>query len=557
MAAVLGSTDMMTMGILNLIPGWPRWTVLTLLGVAIGHTLVMATQLTAWSMAPVVMVWLLISGYWRWGASWPASSPRLIPWALIPLGFWGIFDYLANSFGKVDMGAVFFHLQAGISGHGGNERTLSAAFYILLTALVMLAYCWLVRHDHRWHRLDGYLAITLLVINPMFYSIGQRGAAVMADSGAWLERRYVKPIILETPTRLPNLLILYVESLERTYADSERFGNAYADIAALESDALVFDNVRQIDNTGWTMAGMIASQCGTPLMPAGLLHDSQFEPLHQVVPGARCLGDLLKEQGYQLTFMGGASTRFAGKGLFYRDHGFDTVLGREELAQRITDPDYLNSWGLYDDSLYRMVAEEIRRLDRQPDPWAMVALNLAAHAPVGYPAQSCIDQFGHHDGVDILYSVRCSAWLTRQLIEQLKGEGLLDNSLVVIASDHLTMRVSEWDALNNGKRTNTLLMLGNGLAPGNIHTPATTMDTLPTLLEAMGFTIDWHRAGLGVSLLSNQPTLIERFGADALNRYMREETALQERLWEGLTPKFHSDGQPQSPPRAPVTPEQP
>lgn len=53
----------------------------------------------------------------------------------------------------------------------------------------------------------------------------------------------------------------------------------------------------------------------------------------------------------------------------------------------------------------------------------------------------------------------------------------------------------------------------------------------------MGFTIDWHRAGLGVSLLADEPTLLEEHGKPALHARMREETALQERLWEGLVPE--------------------
>src|SRR5699024_7871452 len=105
----------------------------------------------------------------------------------------------------------------------------------------------------------------------------------------------------------PNLLLIYLESLERTYADRERFGDAYADLAAIGENAKRFIGVRQLDNTGWTMAGMIASQCGSPLMPAGLLHDRQFEPLDEVVPGVTCLGDLLHEQGYRQSYLGGAS----------------------------------------------------------------------------------------------------------------------------------------------------------------------------------------------------------------------------------------------------------
>lgn len=62
------------------------------------------------------------------------------------------------------------------------------------------------------------------------------------------------------------------------------------------------------------------------------------------------------------------------------------------------------------------------------------------------------------------------------------------------------------------------------------------LDVFPTILEALGFTIDWHRAGLGVSLLSEEPTLLEEHGMEAINTRMREEIALQERLWEGLAP---------------------
>ena len=534
---------------------WLRWAVHLILGLSVGHALVMVTRLPGWCLPLPALVWCALAGWKRWGAPPP---PRLrvqvIPWALAPLAFWGIYVYLANSFGQVDMGAVYFHLQAGIAKHGGSERSVAAILYTAAMLLILAAYTWLVRADYRWQRWDHWLAFVLLVANPMFYSMGQRGAAVVTDPGTWLERRYVEPVILKAPPQPPNLLLIYLESLERTYADEARFGDAYADLAALEADAVVFDNVRQLDNTGWTMAGMIASQCGTPLMPAGLLHDSQFEPLHHVVPGVACLGDLLAGLGYRQTFMGGASTEFAGKGLFYEDHAYDRVLGREQLAGRLDDPDYLNSWGLYDDSLYAMAEEEAKRLDRQDGPWNLTVLNLTAHAPAGYPARACQANQGEHDGVDILYAVKCSAWLTRRLIQRLGDQGLLEDTLVVIASDHLTMRVSAWDQLIQTPRTNTLMMMGNALTPQRISTTATTMDTLPTLLEAMGFTIDWHRAGLGVSLFSNDPTLAERYGLEALNGYMREETALQQRLWQGLAPAYRNDGQPNTPPEAPQQP---
>ncbi|AMD00154.1 phosphoglycerol transferase I [Halomonas chromatireducens] len=519
---------------------FPRGCSLLIIGLCLGYSVTSLTRLPIWGLPFVTAAWLAL-GYWlRWGA--PRSPqrpvvPRIWSWALIPIALWGLYIYLSESFGIVDLSAVFFHLQAGMADHGGVSRVGAAFFYTLSMAALFVSFLWLLRHDHRWRRVEFFLALLLLASNPLLYGVTQRGAAIVTDDGAWMDRQYVKPLILDARDDPPNLLLLYLESIERTYADRERFGDAYADLEAIGEEGLVYEGVYQLDNTGWTMAGMIASQCGTPLMPAGLLHDRQFSPLETVVPGVDCLGDLLSEQGYRLTYMGGASTAFAGKGLFYQDHGFETILGREDLQPRLDDPDYLNNWGLYDDSLYDFTVEEIRRLNEEEGPWGLVNLTLAGHAPRGYPAQRCIDRQGEFDGEDILYSVECSAWLARDLLERLDSEGLLENTLVVIASDHLTMRVSAWEQLIQSKRDNTFMLLGPGIPVDRQTREASMVDVFPTILEAMGFTIDWHRAGLGVSLLSDEPTLIEEHSMEFVNARMREENALQQRLWEGLAPQ--------------------
>ncbi|MDN3555965.1 sulfatase-like hydrolase/transferase [Halomonas maura] len=520
------------------LPSWlrgPRWWALLTLGLALAFSAVTVSRLPGPMLVPLVAGWLLLARRLHWGAPpHPEPPARVWPWSLVPLILWGIYVYLADSFGIVDLGAVFFHLQAGISEHGGGERIVAAALYTLAMLLVLAAFTWLVRVDHRWRLQERLLALALLASNPLLFGLGQRGAAIVTEDGAWLDRQYVAPEIRQAPPAPPNLLVFYLESLEHTYADRERFGDAYAPLAELGQRGVVFEGVRQLDNTGWTMAGMIASQCGTPLMPAGLLHDSQFEPLERVVPGVDCLGDLLEARGYSLSYLGGASTRFAGKGRFYTGHGFDRVRGRETLAPRLDDPDYVNSWGLFDDSLYGFVEEEVRRLEAEGGPWGLVSLSLGTHPPNGFPARACRERQGAFDGVDILYSVECSAWLVSRLVRRLEAEGLLEDTLVVIASDHLTMRVSAWDRLIAEPRANTFMLIGNDLPPRRIRVEASTMDVLPTVLEAMGFTIDRHRAGLGVSLFSRTPTLVERHGLETLNARLKEETTLQERLWQGV-----------------------
>lgn len=514
------------------------WLPITILGLCLGYAITVLTRLPWWMLFFFAAVWIGIGIKFRWGRPLNARYRKVWPWSLAPLSLWGVYVYLADSFGNVDLGAVFFHLQAGMAEHGGAGKMITAVVYTLSMLAVLVSVTWLARHDQRWRLIERFLAIGLLASNPLLFGLSQRSAAVVADDADWLDHRYVAPPS-SNQAETPNLLVLYLESIERTY-DATQFGDAYDDLNRLGERGVVFEGVRQMENTGWTMAGMIASQCGVPLMPAGLLHDSQFEPLQSVVPGINCLGDILAARGYRLSYLGGASKEFAGKGLFYRGHQFQSVQGKEELVRRLDDPDYVNSWGIYDDSLYDMTVEEIRRLNDADDgPWGVVTLSISGHAPNGFPAQRCIERQGPLEEQGILYSVECSAWLARNLIDRLENEGLLDNTLVAIMSDHLTMRVSVWNELTMLERENTFMLLDDDLAPRRIQRDATMLDVFPTILEALDFRLDEHRAGLGVSLLSNQETLVERHGLETLNERLREETALQHRLWEGLAPQRH------------------
>ncbi|MDN6298391.1 MAG: sulfatase-like hydrolase/transferase [Halomonas sp.] len=519
------------------------WLPTTALGLGLGYTLITLTRLPWWTLFGVAVLAGLLGA--RLTKSAPADGYRRIwPWSLVPLCLWGLYVYLADSFGNVDLGAVFFHLQAGITDHGGSERIVAAGLYTLSMLGLLCAFTWLVRRHPHLRRIEPLVAVALLVSNPLLFGLGQRSAAVVTDDDGWLDQHYQKPVI-QAQDNPPNLLILYLESLERTYGEPA-FGDTYDDLRVLGEKGVVFEGIEQINNTGWTMAGMIGSQCGTPLMPAGLVHDRQFEPLAEVVPGVECLGDLLDEQGYRLSFLGGASKAFAGKGRFYEGHGFDNVLGLSELQPRLDTTDYVNDWGLYDDTLYDLTAAEIKRLkDRGDGPWGVVNISLSAHAPTGFPARSCRKRQGEWDGEDILYSVKCSAWLARTLVERLAHDGLLDNTLVVLASDHLSMRVSVWDELVGLPRENTLILLGNGLTPRHISRRASIVDLFPTILDAMGYPPKYHQAGLGVSLLQpDTHTLLERYGKEKINARLLEDNALQHRLWEGLAPQRREDQAP-------------
>jgi phosphoglycerol transferase len=51
-----------------------------------------------------------------------------------------------------------------------------------------------------------------------------------------------------------------------------------------------------------------------------------------------------------------------------------------------------------------------------------------------------------------------------------------------------------------------------------------SLDMFPTLLESMGFSLENRAMGLGKSLYSNEPTLLERYGQKTLDSLLRERS---------------------------------
>ena len=83
------------------------------------------------------------------------------------------------------------------------------------------------------------------------------------------------------------------------------------------------------------------------------------------IPLAKCMGDILNEENYNLHYIGGSDLDFAGKGNFYRTHGFNSVEGWYELEDKLNNKNYRSPWGVYDDELFELIYERIQKLSEQ------------------------------------------------------------------------------------------------------------------------------------------------------------------------------------------------
>lgn len=413
--------------------------------------------------------------------------------------------------------AVLYHVAYGLDGAGFSEYSLlilGGIALLVFGALGAIACTWALTRTRprelrlRSHRAAIPLALLACAINPAtsdlleLAGVGRAGDAAHAS----FQAHYRRPKLSGRPSALRNFIFIYAEGLERTYFDESLFPGLIVGLRELEATSTTFTDIGQTSGTSFTIGGIVGSQCGIPLVTAS--SGNSMAGMSKFLPDAVCFGDLLSERGYHLSFLGGASLTFAGKGKFLNGHGFKDARGREQLVERLPDPSYLSGWGVHDDSLLDLAYDELLELSSKPKPFGLVMLTLDTHHPDGHVARRVADARYQAGKVPILNAVVGSDRLLTAFIRRVLDSPVGKDTLIVLASDHLALKNGATARLERGKRRN-LFMIIDPQNPGGarVTKPGTTLDIGPTVLHALGFQTS---IGLGRDLLANEPSLREQ-----------------------------------------------
>jgi phosphoglycerol transferase len=299
-----------------------------------------------------------------------------------------------------------------------------------------------------------------------------------------------------------NLVLIYLESVEDTFFDETMFPGLMPNLTALrEEEGVWFSEMRQYPGTGWTIAAMVASQCGVPLL-SEMWGNDIFENVDDPFGDVTCLGEYLGEAGYATAFVGGASLKFAGKGTFLKDNGFDVRLGLEELPSTGA-----HKWGLYDNDTFAHATELFDGLAGGEAPFLLSVLTLDTHFPDGMPSPGCKPYA--EDALLMLDAVHCADRLVADFVAHVRASPVGENTVIAIMSDHLFMEGEVTDMLEKGVRKPFFFLLDPDRAPEKRPGVFTHFDVAPTLLEAVGMPGAWFP--FGQSLLSHDAGLaVER-----------------------------------------------
>lgn len=413
--------------------------------------------------------------------------------------------------------SIPFHLKTGIKGAGiGDFYKLIIDITLLVALFVFSAFFYfkkIIKKETKQKtiktKIPVFLMLVLLLFNPLNYDIYQTYKVVDEDPKFLFKDNYHPPKQpLKNETKY-NLVWIYAEAFERIYLNQEIFPDLAPNLAQLEKESLSFSNVHQVWGTGWTIAGIASSQCGVPLYAVGR-ENNDLDQLPSFLPKIKGVGNILAEDGYKNIFIQGSPKVFAGNDKFLESHGFQ-MFSLENIDEKYKTPRNLSRWGLNDDKTLEFAKEKYKELKSKNQPFSIMISTINTHSPRGFvPPDFKKKKYKNGQNVT-LNALHVSDYLISEFINEIKKLDTEKNTMIVISSDHLTMRNMASETLERHpdlRRNLFMIHFPDKISPRISERNTSSLDEGVTVLNAMGYPLE--RFGLGVSLFSNEKNLKEK-----------------------------------------------
>ena len=362
------------------------------------------------------------------------------------------------------------------------------------------------------------------------------------DKTTIYEDYYVRPSDVEISAKgkTKNIICLYLESMEVTYSSRETGGfqdvNLIPNLTELAYDNISFGTtpggklggMETITDTGWTSAALMATTSGVPFS-FPMSDPSEVGVSTSFAPNLETLGNVLQEKGYTQEFLCGSNASFGGRRTYFTGHGnYDIYDYETAISTGRLPSDYYVWWGFEDSVLYDIAKEELLRLSETGEPFNLTMLTVDTHFPDGYLCSLC--EKGKYS-VPLASIVECADRQAANFIQWCKEQDFYEDTVIVVMGDHPRMDTLLVSGADMADRKVYECFINADVAP-DAPDPSTRlfshMDLFPTILSAMGFQIEGDRLGLGVNLFSQQPTLVEQLGREALNAELQKTSKFYE-----------------------------
>ncbi len=459
--------------------------------------------------------------------------------------------WLFKTWSLLDLDEIIYHISSSVEGTN-PEMVSNYIWHFGIYVLLAFVLFWVSVILTRKHRFLQRVLVCLWVAG----ALGFGNAALIEantkvdladfllelssgreDSGDFYFDQYVDPKDVEItfPEEKRNLIYIYLESMEMTYAD-EKSGGAFPDNLIPELTALsqknedfsgsskLLNGAVPVRGTTWTMGAMFGQTSGLPLKLPISSNGVKYQVDSNFFPMLTSLGDLLDAEGYHQVMMFGSDAVFAGREAYFTMHGnYDMFDYKYAKATGLIPQDYFVFWGFEDLKLFEFAKTELTKLAAEDEPFNLTLLTVDTHFEDGYICKECGNQFSDQ----YANVMACSSKQVAAFVEWIQEQDFYDNTTVIVCGDHLTMDTDFCaDVPKDYQRRTVTAFINSAVKPMDAKRTRsyTTLDMFPSTLASLGATIKGNRLGLGTNLFSVKDTLLEQYGYEELDRRLHNSS---------------------------------
>ena len=460
--------------------------------------------------------------------------------------------WMFDTWSNLTMDELVYHLTAPLEGtnEGMIKEYLNVCIVPAILVLIFIVILFITYRKQKRYFIIMGIGLILSLFAAVFVAHNawdelDAGNYVKAQGtySTFIDDYNVDPIDIEIkfPEKKRNLIYIFLESMEITYADKKN-GGAFEEnvipeltrIAQQNEDFSGEDNKLNggyaMPGSTWTMGAMFSQTSGIPLNIS--IDANSMDTQETFFPNIITLGDILGQSGYNQTLMIGSDATFGGRRLYFTDHGNYSIEDYNYAVESGMIPeDYKVWWGYEDRKLFGFAKEQLLQLAEQDAPFNLTLLTVDTHFEDGYPCEMCSDTFGENQYANVM---ACSSSQVNGFLEWVQQQEFYENTTIVLVGDHPTMDKDFCDNIGSDymRKVYTVYINPAIEKEGNTERIYTTFDDFPTTLAALGIEFEGDRLGLGTNLFSNKQTLVERFGIETVRKELNKKSKRMEELAE-------------------------
>ena len=459
--------------------------------------------------------------------------------------------WMFDTWTNLSMEELVYHLTAPLEGTNEEMIWQYVRVCVVPTILIMAGISALVVFGRKkekpyWRVIAGAVVISVLAQTCSVYGAWKKLdiGGYMANQGevsTFIDDNYVDPRSVEItfPEQKRNLIYIFLESMETTYADTENGGasekNVIPELTTLAQenedfsgkDDTALNGGYSMPGTTWTMGAMFGQTSGLPLNIS--IDGNDMDTQDNFFPEIITIGDILESAGYSQTLMIGSDATFGGRRNYFTQHGNYNIKDYNYAIEQGWIPeDYKVWWGYEDQKLFDYAKEELQNLAAGSEPFNLTLLTVDTHFEDGYPCEICPTTYGDNQYANVM---ACSSKQVDEFVKWIQQQDFYENTTIVISGDHPTMDSDFCEDVDEDYTRKVYTTYINAeedaLSSRRVYT---TFDNFPTTLGALGVQIEGDRLGLGTNLFSSTQTLVERYGIDMEESELKKKSELIDKL---------------------------